>query len=245
MAKERKSPQRKKELEYTRNHFTFGWNSSRRFPKTWKQKKAHINRETRRKSQEILATVKPGMEASELERVADDLTATRFQKSVSRKRLLKTGTVTVGEKVKRKLERRREVVGWRFQSRQNNDLLAATAVNTLVSLQGKELIDAVRRADLICNGGNTAELNRVVQLPRTAVDRSLLFLYGLSSGSFPLVSAIRRNPEVAERLRIWDEKAGRILERERRSRERRLEGKQAARKRLKAWRNGSAANSGG
>ena len=35
MAKERKSPQEKKSLEYTRDHFTFAEHSS--FPKTWKR----------------------------------------------------------------------------------------------------------------------------------------------------------------------------------------------------------------
>jgi hypothetical protein len=111
MPKEPKSPQRKKELEYERDHFTFGWNSSRRFPKTWKRKKAQINRESRRKSQELLVGIKPGTEAGALEGIADDLTAARLQKSVSRKRLHKTGTVSVGEKVRRKLEWRRDAVG--------------------------------------------------------------------------------------------------------------------------------------
>jgi hypothetical protein len=243
MAKEQKSPQRKKELEYAKDHFTFGWNSSRNFPKTWKRKKAHINRESRRKSYELLTAVRPGMGATELEVIADDLTAARFQKSVSRKRLRKTGTVTVGEKVKTKLERRREAAGRRSQSHQSHDRLAAAAVDTLASLQGKELTDAVRRADLICNRRNQAELDRVVQLPRNAINSALLFLYGLSSGLHPLVDALRRNPDLTERLRIWDEQAGRILERERRNRERKIEGKQAAQKRLKTWRKGSAANS--
>ena len=49
----RKSPQEKKELEYTKDHFTFGWNSSRAFPKTWKRKKTNLNREYRRKSGEL------------------------------------------------------------------------------------------------------------------------------------------------------------------------------------------------
>ncbi|HEY6248530.1 MAG TPA: hypothetical protein VI685_01140 [Candidatus Angelobacter sp.] len=229
MAKESKSPQRKKELEYTLDHVTFGWDSSRRFPKTWRRKKTHINRETRRKSQEILAAVKPGMEAGELDLVADDLTAVRFQKSVSRKRLHKTGTVTVGEKVKRKLERRREAVGRRVQSHKKYDDLAASAVNTLASLQGEELVDAVRRADLLCRGRNAAEVKRVHQA--SPLDRALSFLYTLSSGSALVVDALRRNRELAKTLIDWDEKAGRILERDRRARERKTLEKQEARKR--------------
>jgi len=97
MAKERKSPQQKKELEYTRNHFTFGWVSSRNFPQTWKRKKARVNRNYRHKSEEILAQAKPGIASDDVESIADDLTAARFQKSISRKRLRKVGTVTVGE----------------------------------------------------------------------------------------------------------------------------------------------------
>ena len=107
MAKERKSPQQKKELEQTKDHFTPGWQSSRLFPKTWKRKKTRVNREYRRKSEELLAPAKPGIAADDLELIADDLTAARFQKSVSRTRLHKIGTITVGEKVKRKLERRK------------------------------------------------------------------------------------------------------------------------------------------
>jgi len=111
MAKERKSPQQKKELELTRDHFTRGWHSSRMFPRTWKRKKVGANREYRQKSEELLAQAKPGIGALDIELIADDPTAARFQKSVIRKRLHKIGTVTVGEKVKDKLERRAEAVG--------------------------------------------------------------------------------------------------------------------------------------
>src|SRR5215472_16015046 len=106
MAKARRSPQEKKQLEYTKDHFTFGWDSSRKFPQTWKRKKKNANRQYRRKSQELLTTAKPGMGTSDVELVGDGWTATRFQPSVSRKRLRKTGTVTVAEKIKKKFERR-------------------------------------------------------------------------------------------------------------------------------------------
>ena len=69
------------------------------------------NREYRQKSEELLAQAKPGIGALDIELIADDPTAARFQKSVIRKRLHKIGTVTVGEKVKDKLERRAEAVG--------------------------------------------------------------------------------------------------------------------------------------
>ena len=78
----RKSPQEKKELEYTKGHFTFGFKSSRMFPKTWKRKKTQANRQYRRKSQELLAGLKPGMDEEGL--ISDDLTAAR------------SGTLTLG-----------------------------------------------------------------------------------------------------------------------------------------------------
>jgi len=39
MAKERKSPHEKKRLGYERDHFTFGFNSSRAFPKVGSERK--------------------------------------------------------------------------------------------------------------------------------------------------------------------------------------------------------------
>jgi hypothetical protein len=38
MAKEQKSPQQKKTLEYEKDHFTFGMRSSRTFPKNMETK---------------------------------------------------------------------------------------------------------------------------------------------------------------------------------------------------------------
>src|SRR5215469_7742839 len=113
MTQVRKTPQEKKGLEYTKDHFTFGQQSSRTFPKTWKRKKAHANREYRRKSGELLAQAKPGIGSQDLPAIADDLTAARFTKSVVRKPLEKTDTVTLEEKVRLKLARREKSVGRR------------------------------------------------------------------------------------------------------------------------------------
>jgi hypothetical protein len=163
MTKERKSPQQKKRLAYTKGHFTFGWQSSRMFPKTWKRKKTRVNREYRRKSEELLAQAKPGIAADDVALIADDLTAARFQKSVVRKRLHKTGTVTVGEKVKQKLERREQAAGRNVQRHQGYDHAATSAISTLSSLDGEKLVDVVRHADLLCGAGNADELRRVLQ----------------------------------------------------------------------------------
>jgi hypothetical protein len=209
MAKERKSPQEKKEIENTRGHFTFGWHSSRSFPRTWKRKKARVNRNYRRKSDEILAQAKPGIDSGAVEAIADDLTAARFQKSVSRKRLRKTGVVSVGEKVQRKLERRQEAVGRHDRRDQRYDGSAVAAVKTLASLEGEELVEFVRRADRMLNRGS-ATLKGV--LPgKDNLDRALYFLYLVAAGSHLEVDALRRNPDSDKSFRGWVAKANRIL----------------------------------
>src|SRR5260370_33244988 len=140
MAKERQSLQRKKELEYARDQCTFGWVSSRNFPQTWTRKKARVNRNYRHRSEEILARAKPGIASNDVESIADDLTAARFQKSISRKRLRKVGTVTVGEKVKIKLENRKGVAERRIRRDQRYDSSAFSAIQTLTSLEGEQLV---------------------------------------------------------------------------------------------------------
>ena len=236
MARERKSPQQKKQLEYTKDHFTFGWHSSRMFPTTWKRKKTRANREYRRKSEELLAQTRPGIAVDDVELLADDLTAARFQKSVIRKRLHKTGTVTVGEKVKRKLERREATAGRKVQRHQHYRLAATSAISTLGSLDSEKLVGVVRRADLLCAARNADELKRVLQ-SNDPIDRALHFLYRISSGSAFEIDALRRNPELDEALGIWMEKAKRILRRDKRAVETKLDQKQMARKRLAALRN--------
>jgi hypothetical protein len=52
---------RENELEYSKDHFTPGWNSSRMFPRTRRRKKTQANRVFRRKSAELLTELKPGM----------------------------------------------------------------------------------------------------------------------------------------------------------------------------------------
>ena len=113
----RKSPQEKKALEYAKDHFTFGRNSSRMFPKTWKRKKTQVNRQYRRKSQKLLADLKPGIGKADV--IAEELTGERFQKSISRKRLHKQGTVTLAQKIKIKIEKRAATVGRKARNRRS------------------------------------------------------------------------------------------------------------------------------
>ena len=231
MVRERKSPQQKKQLEYTKDHFTFGWYSSRMFPTTWKRKKARANREYRRKSEKLLTQAKPGIAVDDVELLADDLTAARFQKSIIRKRLHKTGTVTVSEKVKRKLQRREESAGRKVLRRQHDDNVATSAVTALRALGGEELVSVVRRADLLCGERSVSELNRVMQ-SKNPIDHALHFLYRVSWGSALEIDALRRNQELDKALGIWMEKAKRILRRDKRAVETKLRQKQTARKKL-------------
>jgi hypothetical protein len=200
---DRKSPQEKKQLEYTKDHFTFGWQSSRMFPKTWKQKKMSANRQYRRKSQELLAELKPGIGEHDL--ISDDLTAARFQKSVSRKRLHKQGTVSLGEKIKAKLEKRTALAGRRVLSKQTCERWASSSVTTLNGLRGNEFTEVARRAKNLCTG-NMSELRRVMS-SQDPVDRALEFLYRVSIGCAHESNALHRSAELQQRLATWLKKA--------------------------------------
>jgi hypothetical protein len=230
MGKDRKSPQQKKQLEYTKDHFTHGFNSSRSFPKGWRRKKRRINREYRRKAEEVLAPAKTGIEGREVELIADDLTAARFQKSITKQRLRKIGTVAVGERVKDRLERRAEAVGRNVRSHHQHDCAAASAVETLGSLTGKELVAVVQRVDLLCRKRNADELKRVLK-SKALVDRALYFLYLICAGSAYEINALRRNRELDKALEVWIRKVTRMLEGGDRAREEKLSQKKAARKR--------------
>lgn len=227
MGKERKSPQEKKQLEYTRDHFTGGFNSSRGFPAVWKRKKAKINRQFRRKSDELLAPLKPGIAASDAKNVSDDLTAGRFQQSVSRKRLRKVSTITVGEKVKNKLDRRAEAVGRRKHEHRFQDERAAAAARVLNGISDDRLPSVARQMDLLCRQRNGNEKERV-RMSQEPLDRALYFLYEVSWGSRPELDALQRNPEIGEHVRTWIRRATRLIEKENRRRERELEERRTA-----------------
>lgn len=205
------------------------------FPTTWKRKKTRANREYRRKSEELLSQAKPGIGIEDAEVLADDLTPKRFQKSVILKRLHKTGTVSLGEKVKRKLDRREEAVGRKVQRRWRYERAAASAISTLRSLDGEKLVAAVRRANLLYRKRNGEELNRVMQ-SKDPVDRAIYFLYQIGWGSAFELDALSRNQEVDKALGIWIEKAKRILMRDQRVVERKLQEKRITRKKLNSLR---------
>jgi hypothetical protein len=101
----KKTPQEKKEAAYEKDHYTFPWASPHSFRKSWKKKKNHVNRVVRRKSKNLLQQV----EKSSYEKFGpeeESLTAELFRKGLGRKKLRKTGVVSLQEKINRKREYR-------------------------------------------------------------------------------------------------------------------------------------------
>jgi hypothetical protein len=180
MEKERKSPQQKKELEYGKDHFTFGYDSSRMFPRTWKRKKAHANRVYRRKSDELLVKAKPEISSEDAELIVGDITTAHLKQSVIRKRLQKNSTVTVREKIRINLEDREASIGRAPRNRSRYDKIATDAVATLASLEGEGLIDAARRAGLLRGTKDHAVL-RKMEHSDTPIDRALHFVNRVTS----------------------------------------------------------------
>jgi hypothetical protein len=69
------------------------------------------------------------------------------------------------------------------------------------------------------------------------IDRALHFLYRVSSGSAFEIDALRRSQELDKALGAWMEMAKRILRRDQRAAEKKLDQKRIARKKLTALRN--------
>lgn len=235
MAKERKSPQEKKSLEYTKDHFTFGRLSSRVFPKTWKRKKTLANREYRRKSEDLLAQAKRGIAAEDASLIVDDLTSAHFKQSVIRKPLIKADTVTVGEKVKLKLAKRQQTVGRRVRVRESAHQAASSAIRTLCSLEDERLVDFVRRVDRLCRVHDSKEFVRL-QLSKDPIDQAMYFINCLASGTNSLEDTVCKDPELRAALAAWFAKANRIIRRDRRVMEEKVKQKQITEKRVQALR---------
>jgi len=234
MTRERKSPQQKKSLEYGRDHFTFS-EHPHAFRRNWKRKKTQANRETRRKSDELLAQTKPEMPAADVELIAGEITVAQLAKSVLRKRLRKGGTVSVGEKVKLKLEKRAEMIGRKVQSYKRFDSEVVQAVTTLRSLEGERLVDFVRRSSVFLDGGDPLEWSRV-RSSSDPIDRALSFLEGLVRGDARLDDALCRNQELREAFRNWVNNANRLLAKDQRVVQRKVEQRRLAEKKVKTLR---------
>ncbi|MGA9668771.1 MAG: hypothetical protein WBQ94_06155 [Terracidiphilus sp.] len=235
MAKAQKTPQEKKSLELTKDHFTRGFHSTHSFHKKWKQKKAHANRVYRRKSEKLLAPAKPGISAEEVSLVADDLTAAHFRKSVIRKPLYKAGTITVGEKIKLGLEKREQRTGRRVQRREVDHRAASSAISTLVSLEGEELVEFVRRVGRLCAARDVKEEVRL-QLSKDPLDQALHFICRIHFGSNAPAQTVWRDQQLHKAYAAWVVTANRILMRDMRVIEEKAEQKHANEKKIKAIR---------
>jgi hypothetical protein len=240
VSRERKSPQQKKELEYTRDHFTFA-KHVHAFRKEWPLKKALANRELRRKGDELLAQAKPGISVNDAEVVVGEMTAAQLKKSVSRKRLHKRGTVAVGEKIKLKIEKRKETAGHRVAALKKYSAIVGEALGVLNSLQGDKLTAAVRRANLLSISRDFKNKWKVKQ----SEDPSERALYVFSSvcfggnylcGDAYLIDRIRSEPELWEQFSLWVQKYERILQKDGRAAQRKLDEKSAAERKVKALR---------
>jgi len=86
---------------------------------------------------------------------------------------------------------------------------------------------------VLCAERNADELKRIF-LSNDPVDEALQFLYRLTSGSAFENDVLRRNSELGKALDTWMAKARRILERDKRAEQKKLDQKQAAREKLKA-----------
>jgi len=233
MAQERKSPQEKKQLEYTRDHFTYGNASHRAFPKVWRRKKAYVNRSFRRKSDDLFAQAKPGIGAEDAAAIGEGVTTARIARFHAEKRLYKSGTVSVGERIRHKLQRRKETVGRRPKNSAKYDRMAAAAVNTVTALEGNELKMVAHRMSRLCQRGDPIEFQRIQQ-SSDPIDQALKFFERIFRGSAPERLALRRSNALCKAWCDWIDVANRILQRDRRPFQTKAEEKLATEKKLKA-----------
>ena len=122
-----------------------------------------------------------------------------------------------------------------MQSHERYERAATLAVRILTSLDGERLASAARRAGPLCSSPFTEEHGRLLR-SSDSLDPALHFLYRLNSGSGREIEALRRNEKLGPALAAWVKKANRILARDRRAIEKRVEQKQMAEKTVNALR---------
>jgi hypothetical protein len=231
MPREQKTPQQKKQMELKKDHFTSS-NAPHAFRTIWRNKKALANRQYRRKSDEILSPAKPAMSAKDVEIVVGDVTAKRLQKSVSAKRLRKTDTVSIGEKIEVKLENRTRRVSRKADHIRHFDPIAKSAVGTLVALEGEKLNEVVGRIARLVQVRNPTEWVRLYQ-SKDPIDRAIFFAQEIIHRNAYYCDALRRNQKLCQAFQSWQRKANRILTKQRQPAQRKLEQKIATEKKLK------------
>lgn len=234
MSTPRKSPREKKDLEFKKDHFTFA-KSQHGFRKAWPLKKALANREYRRKSEELLSQAKSGNSLEDVDLVAGELTAGQVRNAISRKRLQKWGTVSVGEKIRVKLEKRSATVGRRAKKHRKYDAIVTSAVLTLNSLEGKALADAVKCIALLLQSGDPLEWARLYE-STDPLDRAIFFVERLARRDSDYLNALCRNKKLCESFQRWKRKANRVYDKAGRPQQRKIEQKVANERKVKALR---------
>lgn len=112
----KKTPQEKKEAAYEKDHYTFAWRSPHGFKKSWKKKKNRVNRVVRRKSKALLHSI-DGLGYNELSPEQESFTERLFRKGLSKRKLRKTGVVSLREKVEQKITDRRDHSGFNVRNK--------------------------------------------------------------------------------------------------------------------------------
>jgi len=233
MPRPTKTPQEKKESALKRDRVTLGGESIHGFRKTWPKKKANANREYRRKSDELLSKTKTGDSAEDAELMVGDLTATHIKKSVSRRRLVKWGAISLERAIEYKLEKRKETVGRRADSRRSNDAIVRTALTTLQNLNADEAVAVVERIAKAVAGGDPIEWVRLSSASNP-LDRAIFVLEQLHRGNFGYWNSLARNKDLCRSYRHWNMTMLRILEKLQRPLQQKRTNKTANEKKVKA-----------
>jgi len=233
MAKSPKSPQEKKELALKKDHVTLGGESVHGFRKIWPKKKALANREYRRKSDELLAKPKSGNSAEDVEYMTGDVTATELEKSISRKRLVKWGAISLESAIQYKFEKREETVGRRANRNRRADAHVSSALSTLESLSEPRLKSFLTRLDALLERNDFSTQYQLSQSPDPQ-NQALFFVHQVVRKDFTYCRSLQRNREFCLRYHAWRRKAVQVMEKMMRPAKRKFEEKAANEKKVKA-----------
>jgi hypothetical protein len=105
----------------------------------------------------------------------------------------------------------------------------------LTALDGEQLVDFVRRAERLLQGGDPIEWLRL-RSSNLPIDRALYFLESFERGDGALHDALRRNQELCRAFQQWRKQANRTLLKDARPALRKAVEKSAVEKKLKALR---------
>jgi hypothetical protein len=161
------------------------------------------------------------------------VTVSQLHKSVPRKSLHKWGTVSLGEKIESKLQKRRESIDRRAKGKRNWDKVVQSAVTTLLALEGDELVQVIKRIAGLIKGGDPVDWMRTYQ-SKDELARTIFFVEQVNRGNCDYIEALRRNQELCKAFQTWAAKANRILAKQMQPAQRKLEQKAATERKVKA-----------